>query len=61
MEEGKNPYSKSSYEGEMKCGWYHGEGVFTYPSGVKYKGKFFKGQFHEEGTLIYPNEVTKCN
>ena len=38
-----------------KDGWYHGDGVFTYPSGVKYQGKFAKGQFHGEGTLVYPN------
>mmetsp|Transcript_25323 Transcript_25323/g.22348 ORF Transcript_25323/g.22348 Transcript_25323/m.22348 type:complete len:166 (+) Transcript_25323:53-550(+) len=48
-------WSKSSYEGEWKDGWYHGNGVFTYPNGVKYVGEFFKGEFHGEGTLIYPN------
>ena len=54
-------YSKSSYKGDIKSGWYHsGEGdqsigEFTYPSGVRYVGKFYKGQFHGEGTLIYPN------
>lgn len=55
--EKENFYSNSTYEGEMKCGWYHGQGVFTYPTGVKYSGAFFKGQFHGEGTLIYPNGV----
>jgi len=48
-------WSKSNYEGEYKHGWYHGEGTFEYPSGVKYKGAFEKGQFHGEGVLIYPN------
>jgi len=48
-------WSKSKYEGDYKHGWYHGEGVFEYPSGVKYKGQFEKGQFHGEGVLIYPN------
>lgn len=50
-------YSNSKYEGETKNDWHHGEGEFTYPSGVKYKGQFFKGQFHGEGTLIYLNGV----
>ena len=48
-------WSKSNYEGGYKDGWYHGDGVFTYPSGVKYQGKFAKGQFHGDGTLVYPN------
>jgi hypothetical protein len=48
-------WSKSNYEGQYKNGWYHGEGVFEYPNGIKYKGQFEKGQFHGEGTLIYPN------
>lgn len=56
-----NHYSNSTYVGETKDGWYHGQGVFTYPSGVKYQGSFFKGQFHGEGTLIYPNGVEICN
>lgn len=50
-------YSGSSYQGETKNGWYHGQGVFTYPSGVKYQGEFFKGEFHGQGTLIYQNGV----
>ena len=48
-------YSGSNYEGDMKDGWYHGKGTFTYPSGVKYVGEFYKGQFHGKGTLIYKN------
>ena len=47
--------SGSTYEGDMKDGWYHGKGVFTYPDGVQYKGNFFKGHFHGEGTLHYKN------
>ena len=49
-------YSGSKYEGDMKDGWYHGQGTFTYPSGVKYVGSFYKGQFHGKGTLVYPNK-----
>ena len=51
-------YSHSTYEGQKLEDWYHGEGTFTYPSGVKYKGNFFKGQFHGEGALIYKNGGT---
>lgn len=43
-------WSKSNYEGEYQDGWYHGEGIFEYPSGVKYRGQFAKGQFHGDGT-----------
>ena len=45
-------WSKSKYEGEYKNGWFHGEGVFEYPTGVKYKGQFEKGQFHGEGNIF---------
>ena len=48
-------YSGATYIGEMRDGWYHGQGEYSYPNGVKYKGKFHKGQFHGEGTLIYQN------
>ena len=33
----------SKYEGEMKDGWYHGNGKFIYPNGVVYEGEFVKG------------------
>ena len=48
-------YSGAEYVGDMRDGWYHGKGEYTYPNGVKYKGMFHKGQFHGEGILIYQN------
>ena len=45
-------WSGSKYEGEMKDGWYHGNGRFIYPNGVVYEGEFVKGQFHGTGVLI---------
>jgi len=48
-------FSSSKYSGDMKDGWYHGFGTFTYPNGVEYEGQFFKGKFHGEGTLKYNN------
>jgi len=48
-------WSGSSYEGEMKDGWFEGTGRFTYPNGVVYEGEFHKGEFHGQGTLIYPH------
>lgn len=51
-------YSGGKYDGDMRDGWYHGKGVYTYPNGVRYEGQFDKGQFHGEGTLIYQNGGT---
>jgi hypothetical protein len=39
-------WSRSKYVGDKKDGWFHGQGVFTYPNGVKYEGEFSKGEFH---------------
>lgn len=46
-------YVGATYKGEMKEGRYHGQGVFTYPTGVRYEGAFDNNQFHGAGRLIF--------
>ena len=50
-----NLIGEGKYEGEMKEGWFHGKGKFTFENGVIYDGEFEKGRFHGKGVLIYPN------
>ena len=54
MEE-SNLIGEGKYEGDIKEGWFDGNGKFTYDNGVVYEGEFSKGRFHGKGTLIYPN------
>ena len=46
-------YVGSTYVGDMKEGRFHGQGVFTYPTGVRYEGGFDNNQFHGDGLLIF--------
>ena len=50
-----NLIGEGKYEGDIKEGWFDGNGKFTYDNGVIYEGEFSKGRFHGNGTLIYPN------
>ena len=52
-----NLIGEGKYEGDMKEGWFHGKGKFTYDNGVIYEGEFSKGRFHGKGTLIIQMEV----
>ena len=39
----------STYEGEVKKGKAHGEGIVTFADGSKYEGKFKKNRIHGKG------------
>ena len=43
----------SKYEGNLKDGKRHGEGIETFPSGKKYEGQWRDGKRHGKGTLTY--------
>ena len=47
-----NLIGEGKYEGDIKEGWFDGNGKFTYDNGVIYEGEFSKGRFHGNGTLI---------
>ena len=42
----------STYEGEVKKGKAHGEGIITFADGSKYEGKFKKNKIHGKGKYI---------
>ena len=39
------------YEGQIKNGYRHGEGILTYAGGSKYVGQWKNDKFHGEGTM----------
>ena len=47
----------STYEGDVKKGKAHGEGIITFADGSKYEGKFKKNKIHGKGKLLYDNNV----
>ena len=42
-------FAASTYEGEVKKGKAHGEGIITFADGSKYEGKFKKNRIHGKG------------
>ena len=42
-------FGNSTYEGEVKEGKAHGEGIITFADGSKYEGKFKKNRIHGKG------------
>ena len=42
-------FGSSTYEGDVKKGMAHGEGIFTFSDGSKYEGKFKKNKIHGKG------------
>ena len=46
-----------TYEGEVKKGKAHGEGIINCADGSKYEGKFKKNKMHGKGKLLYDNNV----
>ena len=42
-------FDTSTYEGEVKKGKAHGEGIITFADGSKYEGKFKKNKIHGKG------------
>ena len=48
-------YKGATYEGELKNGKMHGQGVLSDPKGRKYVGGFKKGKMHGNGVLSDPD------
>ena len=48
-------FDASSYEGEVKKGKAHGEGVFTFSDGSTYEGKVRKNKIHGKGQYTDSN------
>jgi len=42
-------FGSSTYEGDVKKGKAHGDGIFTFSDGSKYEGKFKKNKIHGKG------------
>ncbi|MDI9244263.1 C13 family peptidase [Marinobacter sp. CHS3-4] len=45
----------STYSGETKEGYFHGEGVQEFVDGMVYRGRFSEGYWHGEGVLVLPD------
>ena len=48
----------STYEGEFKGGFKHGQGVETFSDGKKYEGGWKDNTFNGHGIMTYPNGET---
>ena len=48
-------FARSLYEGEMKDGLMHGQGILTYDDGHRYVGEFRNGTFDGWGRMTYPD------
>ena len=42
-------FGSSTYDGDVKKGKAHGDGIFTFSDGSKYEGKFKKNKIHGKG------------
>ena len=43
------------YEGEIRDGKAHGQGVFTFPDGARYEGEVRDGKAHGQGVFTFPD------
>lgn len=50
--ESKN-YAQGSYRGELRNGFPHGKGIFSFWNGTVYQGQFQDGRFHGTGRMTY--------
>ena len=48
---------KILYEGEYRNGKLYGQGVITFPDGVKYEGQLKYNKPYGKGTMIFSNEI----